>query len=366
MRVIVSVFSNLYTDQRVEKTCQTLIDGGYDVELIGNDWGGAPEMHRNYPITRISLKSKSLKFAYPEFMFKLYRELKRKTDKYSVLYSNDLETLIPNFKISKKLGIPMLFDSHEMFSEMPSVQGKLSQKIWKKIEKTYFPKLNNLITASDSYADWFVKEYNINRPIVVRNLPKNQSLEQQDSQGKKVILYQGWLNYSRGIDKAIMAMQYVDNAILKIAGGGPMEEEFRAIAAQNNVLDKVEFLGKLYPSDLRKITPTADVGLSIEENKGLSYYYSLPNKISDYVQAKVPVVVSDFPELKKIALGYQVGETIASHDPQHLAEKINLVLHNGKTFYKDNLDKAAQDLCWENEEPKILKVIENAIHSHVL
>jgi len=140
-----------------------------------------------------------------------------------------------------------------------------------------------------------------------------------------------------------------------------MEAEFKAIAEKHHVLNKVEFLGKLHPKDLREITPTADVGLSIEENKGLSYYYSLPNKISDYVQAKVPVVVSDFPELRKIAKGYNVGETIDNHDPKHLADKINIVLENGKIYYKENLEKAAQDLCWENEEKKILSVFSNAI-----
>lgn len=364
MRIIVSVFSNLYTDQRVEKTCQTLVDNGYDVELIGNDWGGAPDMQRPYPVTRIPIKSKTLKLAYPEFMFKLYKELKKRTDKNSVLYANDLETILPNFKLSKKLNIPLIFDSHEMFSEMPSVQGKASQKFWKWIEKNYFHKLENMITASDCYADWFVKEYHIKRPVVVRNLPRKQNVQQVDSQSKKLILYQGWLNYSRGIDKAIIAMQYVDNAVLKIAGGGPMEAEFRAIAEDNHVLNKVEFLGRLHPADLRKITPTADVGLSIEENKGLSYYYSLPNKISDYVQAKVPVVVSDFPELKNIAIGFGVGETITSHDPKHLAEKINIVLNNGKAFYKDNLDRAAEELCWENEELRIIDVVKNAIEKH--
>lgn len=360
-KVIVSVFSNLYTDQRVEKVCQSLLENNFEIILIGNDWGGAEPMSRPYDFYRIPLKSKTLKTAYPEFMLKLYSELKKRADKNSVLLSNDLETIIPNYKISKTLDIPLIFDSHEMFSEMPAVQGKLSQKVWRWIERTYFPKLSNMMTASDSYADWFVKEYQINRPVVVRNLPKRQNLKQIDSQEQKIILYQGWLNYSRGIDKAIMAMQYIDNAVLKIAGGGPMEHEFRAIAEQYEVLDKVQFLGKLHPKELRAITPTADVGLSIEENKGLSYYYSLPNKISDYVQAKVPVVVSNFPELSKIAKGYHVGETIDNHDPKHLAEKINSVLNNGKSYYNDNLNKAAEELCWENEEQRILAVFKKAL-----
>lgn len=351
----------MYTDQRVEKVCQSLFENNFDIILIGNDWGGAEPMSRPYDFYRITLKSKTLKTAYPEFMIKLYSEINKRADKNSVLLSNDLETIIPNYKISTKLGIPLVFDSHEMFSEMPAVQGKLSQKVWRWVERNYFPKLGNMMTASDSYADWFVQQYQINRPVVVRNLPKKQNLQQIGSQEKKVILYQGWLNYSRGIDKAIMAMQYIDDAVLKIAGGGSMEHEFRAIAEKYEVLDKVQFLGKLHPKELREITPKADVGLSIEENKGLSYYYSLPNKISDYIQAKVPVVVSNFPELSKIANGYHVGETIEHHDPKHLADKINLVLNKGKFHYKNNLDKAAEELCWEHEEQKILEVFKKAL-----
>ena len=117
---------------------------------------------------------------------------------------------------------------------------------------------------------------------------------------------------------------------------------------------RVRFLGKLLPTELRKITRRADVGLSIEENNGLSYYYSMPNKISDYIQARVPVVVSDFPEMGKIIDRFGVGEKIAEHS--ELAEKISIVLRNGKAYYRTALEKAAAELCWENEEPKLLRL----------
>ena len=103
MKVLVSVFNNLYTDQRVEKVCRTLSEAGYDIELIGNNWGGLPEMQRPYPFSRISLKSKSLKLAYPEFNWKLYQELLKKADKNTILLSNDLDTLLANYLVSKKL-----------------------------------------------------------------------------------------------------------------------------------------------------------------------------------------------------------------------------------------------------------------------
>ncbi|MCB4236121.1 hypothetical protein LDL59_16640 [Kaistella anthropi] len=72
MKVLVSVFNNLCTDQRVEKVCRTLSENGFQPELIGNNWCGLPEMKRDYPFSRIMLKSKVLKFAYVEFQMKLY------------------------------------------------------------------------------------------------------------------------------------------------------------------------------------------------------------------------------------------------------------------------------------------------------
>lgn len=360
MKVIVSVFNNLYTDQRVEKVCKTLYDNGYQPILIGNYWLGAPELHRPYPFVRIPLKSKKLRFAYIEFQRKLFQEIKKNADNKTILLANDLETIMPNYLISKSLHLPIVFDSHEIFTEMPTIQGRWVKHVWKKIEKSFVPKISKMITASDSYANWFVKEYKINKPIVVRNLPRKIAFNGTNENQTKIILYQGWLNYSRGIDKAILAMQSIENAELWIAGGGPMENEFRKIAEDARVEDKVKFLGKLNPADLRKITPKADVGISIEENKGLSYFYSLPNKISDYIQSRVPVVVSDFPEMRNIVKTFEVGEIIENHSPEHLAEKLNIVLKNGKASYLHNLNVAADELCWENEEEKILKLFSEA------
>ena len=360
MKIIVSVFNNLQTDQRVEKVCKTLYDNGYHPHLIGNDWLGAPEMERPYPFYRIKLNSKKARFAYIEFQKKLYRELKKNADNKTILLANDLETIVPNYLISKKLGIPLVFDSHEIFSEMPTIQGRWVKKIWKAVEKILVPKIKRMITASDSYADWFVKEYGIKRPTVVRNLPRRSHFSGINENDTKIILYQGWLNYSRGLDKAILAMKGIDNAELWIAGCGPAEDFYRAVSIENHLKDKVKFIGKLTPDDLRKVTPQADVGISIEENNGLSYYYSLPNKISDYIQSRVPVVVSDFPEMRKIVNTFSVGEIIENHSPEHLAGRINVVLAKGKASYLNHLNAAADELCWENEEDKILKIFSDA------
>lgn len=355
MKILMTVFNNLYTDQRVEKICNTLYESGYSVELIGNNWAGAPEMERPYPFSRIFLKSKVLRWAYLEFQWKLFWKLMKRAEQNTILHANDLDTLLPNYLVSKLKKIPLVWDSHEIFTEMPSVTGRWVQNVWRFLEKSMVPKLKFIMIANDSYADWYVKTYHIKRPLVIRNFPlKTDPPREIPVHNPKIILYQGALNFSRGINKMIEAMQYLENAEFHIAGRGPCLEKYQNLSLELGLEKKVRFLGNLRPDVLREITQCADVGLSIEENNGLSYYYTLPNKISDYIQARVPVVVSPFPEMKKIVDQYGVGECLSSHEPRHLAEKVKLVLDRGRKGYWEKLEDAAQDLCWEKEAPRFL------------
>lgn len=357
MKVLVSVFNNLYTDQRVEKVCQTLKQNNYEIELIGNNWGGTPKMSRDYSYYRIPIKSKILRYAYIEFQWKLYQQLLKRADKNTILLANDLDTLLPNYLVSKKLMIPLVYDSHEIFTEMPSLTGRWTQKVWRLLESQLVPKVQYMMTASKSYSTWYEKKYQIRKPITIQNFPRKAvgNFDHSDN-NPKIIMYQGALNPFRGLDYLIPVMKDIPNAVLWIAGRGPHEQILRKLAEQHQVGEKVIFLGQKTPVELREITRRVDVGVSIEESRGLSYYYSMPNKISDYIQARVPIVVSDFPEMRSIIKNYGVGETIV--DYSELATKIKQVLNKGRETFREQLEVAAADLCWENEEQKILNLFE--------
>ena len=359
-KILVSAFSNLYTDQRIEKVCKTLFDNGYPIDLIGNDWGGNEKMERPYPFSRIGLRSKSLKTAYFEFNWKLYHELRKKADKETILLANDIDALLPNYLISKKLNIPLVFDSHEIFTEMPAIQNRLSQKFWRLVEGSLVPKVELMMTESESYAEWFYEKYKV-KCVVVRNIPRKiLSVPDMPENNPKIILYQGAINQSRGIEKMIVAMHHIKNAVLKIAGDGPKKKEYEELVACEKLQDRVFFLGKLKPENLREVTRTADVGFSLEENNGVSYYYSLPNKVCDYIQSRVPLVMINFPEMKRIKDQFNVGEMITDHQPATIEKAINSVLEKGRQHYRSELNKAAEVFCWENEERNILKLFEKA------
>ena len=101
------------------------------------------------------------------------------------------------------------------------------------------------------------------------------------------------------------------------------------------------------PESLHKITPLAHLGISIEEDLGLNYRFALPNKIFDYIQAEVPILVSDLPEMKQVVLKYNVGEIVTNRNPKELAIQIEMLLEKD---FSSELKKAKNELIWENQE----------------
>lgn len=365
MRVLISAFSNLVTDQRIEKICATLLAAGYQVELVGNDWQNKTRVQRDYPVKIIRIKSSSLKFGYPEFNLKLFRHLAKNISPKTILYCNDLDALAANYAISRRYNLPLVYDSHEIYTEMPSLQGRFTQKIWRFLEKSIVPNLKYFITASDGYADWFVQWYGIRRPVVIRNFPRRHfHFMPERATPQKRIIYQGALNPSRGLEQLVSAMRFLPNAELEIYGDGPLKSQLEQHISNENVIEKVKLMGRRLPADLRESSRLADVGVSLEQNNGLSYYYSLPNKISDYIQAGVPVVVSDFPEMSRLVRAFQVGEIWQPATVENLAETLQKVLDKGKSAYQHNLESAAQKLCWEREETALLDLMKKVVEEN--
>jgi len=289
---------------------------------------------------------------YAEYNFRLF--LKLFFLKKDILLSNDLDTLLPNYLISRVFSKKLVYDSHELFSELPSIQGRYSQKVWRFLEKWLVPKQTYFYTVSDSIANWFDKKYNV-KPLVIKNFPnfnKSPFLESKD----KYILYQGALNNGRGLLPLIEAMQTVENIKLKIVGDGPFKSKIQQKIIQCNVENKVVLLGNLDPEKLLSITQNATLGISLEEDLGLSYKYSLPNKLFDYIQAKTPVVATYLPEIKKVVETYGIGEIIDNHSTKNIAKTINEVLKKEKSFYNVNLEKASKELVWESQEEKLLSI----------
>jgi len=364
-KIIISVTNDLVSDQRVHRTAFSLSEAGMEVLLIGRVlYNSLPLPERQYKMHRLRVPFKRGFLFYKSYNIWLFFFLLfRKTD---ALLSNDLDTLPANFLISKIKSVPLIFDSHELFTEVPElIHRPQVKKIWALLERFLIPKINFGITVCDSIAEIYKKNYKIEF-AVVRNLPfrfeMNVQAKKYFDKNKKIILYQGSLNIGRGIELVIDAMNYLENILFVIAGEGDISQQLRERANQPAIKRKIIFLGRIPLNELHKYTHQADLGISLEENLGLNYFYALPNKLFDYIQAEVPVLTSDFPEMSAIVKKYNIGYSTNEREPKRLAFLINQILSNKILLnnWKDNLKIASKDLCWENEKEKLLLVFNKA------
>ncbi|WP_319480550.1 glycosyltransferase [uncultured Draconibacterium sp.] len=357
-QIIVSVTNDLVADNRVHKVCTSLEEMGFGVLLVGRKLKNSQPINRSYLTHRMRLCFTKGAFFYTEYNFRLLLFLLfRKAD---VLLANDLDTLTANYLAAKIKRIPVVYDSHEYFTEVPELIDRPRVKqIWEWLEKKMLPNLKHCYTVCDSIAAVYHEKYNV--PFqVVRNIPisKNTVQSNQKEDQPKIILYQGAVNIGRGLEQAIKAMYFIEGAQLVIAGDGDIKGQLEELVRTEKLQEKVRFPGQLSIEELAKLTPTADLGLSIEEDLGLNYRFALPNKLFDYIRAEVPVLISDLPEMKAIVEKYNIGSICNSHEPKDLANSINEALNNSikRKTWKTNLVQASKELTWENEE-KVLKAI---------
>ena len=359
-RIIISVSSDLCTDQRVHKTAVTLQQMGFEVLLLGRMLPDSFPIERTYKYKRLSLIFKKEVWFYIEYNIRLFFFLlSSKSDLY---LSNDLDTLLPNFLISRLKSKPLVYDSHEMFCEGPELQGRrFVQSVWRTIEKWILPKLKHTYTVSQSIADNYNKQYNTNFQII-RNIPKlevkKKKVEKLQFNDKKIILYQGVMNPGRGLKEIITAMPFIDSAVLLIIGFGKVEEELKELVVKIGVEDKVFFFGKVSFEHLVFYTKQADIGLLLERPLGLSFKYALPNKLFDYIHAELPIIASPLLEIKRIMDENEIGVIIENYNPKYLADIVNIMLNSleKRKVWKANMVKLKQELNWEKESKRLNKI----------
>jgi len=367
MRIILCVTNDIATDQRISRIAMSLLKLPAEVIVVGTSLSNSlPVSDHHFQSRRFHMFFKKGPFFYAEYNIRLFFYLL--FAKADILVANDLDTLSAVFLASRFRMKTLVYDSHEYFTELPELVGRPKVKrTWERIESWILPRIKYVYTVSLSIANAYSQKYNI--PVqVVRNLPLRATVIQTGIPLRKnyerLIMYQGVLNMGRGLELAIKAMQFTDNVRLIIAGSGYFEKELHHLVRNLNLHEKVHFMGRIPPHELIQYTVQADLGISLEENKGLNYYFALPNKLFDYIQAQIPVLVSDLPEMAFIVNHYEVGRVLSTDDARELAVVFNQMLSDTeqRAQWKENLRKASMELCWENEESGLLNIYRNAIN----
>jgi glycosyltransferase involved in cell wall biosynthesis len=360
-RIYIAATNDLLIDQRVHRTAITLMESGAVPVVIGlRRPGSQPLPQRPYPTHRLRPVFQRGFLFYLGVNLRLFCYLL--FSKAGTLVSNDLDTLPAMFLVARIRNKKLVFDSHEYFTELPELVGRrFVRRVWETLEGNLLPRIRHGYTVCRPIADAYHEKYGITL-AVVRNLPLAWQGPDAGEDGSylpsDVIIYQGAVNVGRGLESMIRAMAYLEKYRLQIYGDGTITGDLLRLRDSLALGDRVEFMGRIPFEELRSRTREAALGISLEENLGLNYYYALPNKLFDYIQARVPVLVSDLPEMSRIVTDYGVGQVLRDREPEKLAVQVNEMLSSAemRKEWSRNLQVAAAELCWEKEAEKLREV----------
>jgi glycosyltransferase involved in cell wall biosynthesis len=365
-KIYLVVSTDLVIDQRVHRTAVTLRETGIKPVLIGRALPGSEKVtDRPYAVKRLRLLFRSGFLFYACFNARLFCFLIFR--KIRLLAANDLDTLPACYLVSRIKRVALVFDSHEFFTEVPElIDRRFVRSVWIWIEGKLLPRLRYSYTVSEPISQAYGEKYGTSM-AVIRNLPIRYRREARrpdllDCNPQQVIIYQGTLNLGRGLELMIRAMQYLEKFHFRVIGSGPLQEELVSLCKELGLDDRVEFMGRIPFSELRPHTRQASLGISLEEDMGLNYHHALPNRLFDYIQAQVPVLVSDLPGMRSVVQEYGVGEVLESREPGALAKQVQRMMsdHEQRMRWRKSLRQAASELCWENEAEKLKDVYRRA------
>lgn len=374
--IILAVTNDLLTDQRVDRSCKALLEAGYAVTLVGRRLPESRDMDvRSYKTHRMRLLFRSSALFYAEYNLRLF--LRLMLSRADAFYANDTDTLLACCLAAKLRGKRLFFDAHELFPEVPELVGKPHiQRVWRWVEKTCLKHVDVAFTVCQSVADEYRKRYGIEMNVL-RNLPeRNLSAAKYRQTAENTILYQGAVNVGRGVRELIDAMQFLPSCQLLVAGDGDIKAELQTYVSKQPWVDRVRFLGRVAPAQLRELTVKADLGVCLLEDMGLNYHYSLPNRIADFAQAGVPILATDFVEIRRVIKRYGTGQLtepcpkIKSGEAYQayiraLADTIQSTLqywHNMDSEQRRQIfAQAGEELCWDKEKVILKSAISTAL-----
>ncbi len=373
---VVMLVRNPYThDSRVEKEARTLLGDGYRVTVVADAAAGLPSReHRNgTAVIRVRRRATAVPgLRYLAHELRLISVLLRLQP--DVLHAHDSNALVPVALAARRAGVPFVYDAHDLWLGRPRrdrspLYFALSQVTYRLIERAFVPRAAAVITVSRPIADHLARRYGLDRVELVHNYPDHLPVAARDlrdrSDGseiaadRRLVLYLGALMGGRGLEELVDAAPDFDGADLVLLGSGPLEPELARRIGVAGTGERVHLLAPVPPDQVVDYAASADVGVSPIVPSCLNYRYSLPNKLFQYMAAGVPVVASDFPQVREVVRDSGCGLVVGTSRPADIAAAVNRILSDpGRALAMGQRGRAAVEerYNWSNAADVLLSV----------
>lgn len=375
IKVVHLSHTDIKYDGRIIKEIVSLDAANYDLLAVGvNMSEGAKYSNLTNNINIISINLWSRKLFLPKFLkhslsvleifFKMFiTVIKYKPD---IIHCHDTLVLPLGVVTKKLLRAHLIYDAHELESNRNGLSRGLGRLTFR-AEKLLWKNVDALITVSPSIQSWYMNNLGKKLSSIILNTPDTRNFNLNESNNylrdkfsipkkSKIFIYVGIIAKGRGIEQLIEIFKSNNHGShIVFLGYGELSSYV------NNHAKKYDFIhlhSAVSHEKVIDVASSADVGVCFIENISLSDYYCLPNKLFEYIFSGIPVIASDFPDIKDLIKKYNIGYS-CSTDEKDIAFAIE------KFTLTDDISRVKSstiyDLSWQAQEKKLLNLYRKLI-----
>lgn len=305
---------------------------------------------------------------------------------YDIISCHDIKALLIGYlaSLGRHRRPLLVYDAHEFEIGRATSRKRGTLRLFAVtfLERFLMRRCAFTIVVNDSIADEMTRIHCLReRPVVARSTPYLWERDEAAVSTARcellgrlgapkdsfLVMYHGAVVPGRGVEtliRAVAADPHIYGVVLG-DGDGSYLDGLRVLAAELGTSDRVLFHPAVPREGLEAYVAAADVGLVACQAVCESYYYMLPNKFFENIQASNPVIASDFPETGAIVDKYGIG---LKCDPEDITDVVSCIdrLRTDGEFYaecKQGLERARHELCWEHERVALERAYREAAAS---
>ena len=336
MRICMLTTTHRPHDGRIfEKEAKSLTKEHEIIIIAPSEYGGIEE---NGDVKIVAVRKPASNLLHPVTLWRVLRAgLGEECD---VIHCHEPDALLAALLLKAVKGRKVVYDIHEHWpSEIPfdlgvpnaSVLTRVLEPLLSRGEVLLSRFADARIAVSESVAERF--RGNGTKPVIVSNYSVAESAPPPalPAGGNRNVVYMaGNMQMFHGIRECIQAMSkvaaiYPDVSLTLV---GNVREDIGAIAAGTDPRPSITMTGYLPYREMYDTLRMGSIGLLVFQPDYYNAYIGLPNKLFDYMLCGLPVVASDFPEIRKVVSDAGCGVLVDPTDPNAIAEAIVYLLEH--------------------------------------
>jgi len=364
------VWTGVSTDTRVLREARTLVDAGWSVHIIGravpsdfvapqgisvSSVGALPAAEsRSRELNVIERAARWL--LLPEHVGRRLTAWQHaalaeaRNHQADVVHAHDFSALPVGAALTQEWGVPLVYDSHELWSGRPRVGRPTPWRARReaRLEATLGAHAAIVLTVGEGVAKALRECYGWHDIRIVRNTFPRTQIPAQRPGGPTGAVYAGRIAPYRELEVIAAASRSTDLPITLI---GPADAQFLARFDPGRA--RIE--GSLPADEVDTVLAGAGLALVTHSDQWVNHRLALPNKLFHAVRAGVPVVATDVGELARTVREHDLGELYRPGDADDMVRAIERVVGRYDEL-QTHVRDAAGALSWDTDGRALIDV----------